>query len=57
MIVFDASGSMAGNTSQGIATTEPRIDEVRSALERVAQRHKVSSCRSPHLWSRTLQSV
>ena len=32
MIVFDASGSMAGNTSQGIATTVPRIDEVRSAL-------------------------
>ena len=35
MIVFDASGSMAGNTSQGIATTEPRIDEVRSALGNV----------------------
>jgi Ca-activated chloride channel homolog len=35
MIVFDASGSMAGNTSQGIATTVPRIDEVRSALAQV----------------------
>lgn len=35
MIVFDASGSMAGNTSQGIATTIPRIDEVRSALAQV----------------------
>ena len=35
MIVFDASGSMAGNTSQGIATTVPRIDEVRAALAEV----------------------
>jgi Ca-activated chloride channel family protein len=32
MIVFDASGSMAGNVNQGIATTIPRIDEVRGAL-------------------------
>jgi Ca-activated chloride channel family protein len=32
MIVFDASGSMAGNVDQGIATTIPRIDEVREAL-------------------------
>lgn len=35
MIVFDASGSMAGNMYQGIATTRPRIDEVRKALSRV----------------------
>ncbi len=35
MIVFDASGSMAGNLDQGIATLKPRIDEVRSALAAV----------------------
>ncbi len=35
MIVFDASGSMAGNVDQGIATTVPRIDEVREALATV----------------------
>ena len=35
MLVFDASGSMAGNLNQGIATTIPRIDEVRSALAKV----------------------
>lgn len=35
MIVFDASGSMAGNMNQGIATTIPRINEVRKALSRV----------------------
>ena len=35
MIVFDASGSMAGNVGQGIATIKPRIDEVRSALAKV----------------------
>ena len=35
MLVFDASGSMAGNLGQGIATTMPRIHEVRSALARV----------------------
>jgi Ca-activated chloride channel homolog len=35
MIVFDASGSMAGNVNQGIATIKPRIDEVRSALGKV----------------------
>ena len=35
MIVFDASGSMAGNVDQGIATIKPRIDEVRSALAKV----------------------
>jgi Ca-activated chloride channel homolog len=35
MIVFDASGSMAGNLNQGIATLKPRIDEVRSALAEV----------------------
>jgi Ca-activated chloride channel family protein len=32
MIVFDASGSMAGNVGQGIGTTIPRIDEARHAL-------------------------
>ena len=32
MIVFDASGSMAGNVGQGIGTTIPRIDEARRAL-------------------------
>ena len=35
MLVFDASGSMAGNLNQGIATTKPRIEEVRAALKRV----------------------
>jgi Ca-activated chloride channel homolog len=35
MLVFDASGSMAGNLNQGIATTKVRIDEVRAALARV----------------------
>jgi Ca-activated chloride channel family protein len=35
MIVFDASGSMAGNLDQGIATTIPRINEVRAALAAV----------------------
>jgi Ca-activated chloride channel family protein len=35
MLVFDASGSMAGNLNQGIATTIPRINEVRSALAEV----------------------
>jgi Ca-activated chloride channel family protein len=35
MLVFDASGSMAGNLNQGIATTLPRINEVRSALAKV----------------------
>ncbi len=35
MLVFDASGSMAGNVNQGIATITPRIDVVRSALAKV----------------------
>jgi len=35
MLVFDASGSMAGNLNQGIATIKPRIAEVRAALARV----------------------
>jgi Ca-activated chloride channel family protein len=35
MLVFDASGSMAGNIDSGIATTRPRIDEVRRALKTV----------------------
>jgi Ca-activated chloride channel family protein len=35
MLVFDASGSMAGNLNQGISTIVPRIDEVRSALAEV----------------------
>lgn len=35
MIVFDASGSMAGNLGQGIMTEKPRIYEVRKALARV----------------------
>ena len=35
MIVFDASGSMAGNLDQGIATQKPRIDEVRTALAEI----------------------
>ena len=35
MIVFDASGSMAGNLGQGIMTEKPRIFEVRRALSRV----------------------
>jgi Ca-activated chloride channel family protein len=35
ILVFDASGSMAGNINQGIATTIPRINVVRSALAKV----------------------
>ena len=35
MIVFDASGSMAGVVGAGVATTISRIDEVRSALAAV----------------------
>ena len=35
MLVFDASGSMAGNVTQGIGKTIPRINEVRAALTRV----------------------
>jgi Ca-activated chloride channel family protein len=35
MIVFDASGSMAGNTVQGLFNTITRIDEVRKALAQV----------------------
>jgi Ca-activated chloride channel homolog len=35
MLVFDASGSMAGNLNQGIATIKPRINEVRAALAQV----------------------
>jgi Ca-activated chloride channel homolog len=35
MLVFDASGSMAGNVNQGIATIMPRIDAVRFALATV----------------------
>jgi Ca-activated chloride channel family protein len=35
MYVFDASGSMAVNVNQGIATIIPRIDEVKAALSKV----------------------
>jgi Ca-activated chloride channel family protein len=35
MLVFDASGSMAGNEMLGIATTVTRIDKVRRALAKV----------------------
>jgi len=35
MIVFDASGSMAGNTVQGLFSDRSRIDEVRIALAQV----------------------
>ncbi len=35
MIVFDASGSMAGNTVQGLFSDVTRIDEVRKALAHV----------------------
>ena len=35
MIVFDASGSMAGNTVQGLFSDRTRIDEVRHALAQV----------------------
>lgn len=38
MIVFDASGSMAGNEKLGIATTVTRIDNVRKALAQVLPR-------------------
>ena len=35
MIVFDASGSMSGNTVQGLFSDVTRIDEVRKALSQV----------------------
>ncbi len=35
MIVFDASGSMAGNTVQGLFSDKTRIGEVRAALSAV----------------------
>ena len=35
MIVFDASGSMAGNMVQGLFSAVTRIDEVRKALAQV----------------------
>jgi len=35
MIVFDASGSMSGNTVQGLFSAITRIDEVRKALAQV----------------------
>jgi Ca-activated chloride channel family protein len=35
MIVFDASGSMAGNTVQGLFSDKTRIDELRKALGEV----------------------
>src|SRR5687768_5343681 len=35
MIVFDASGSMAGNMVQGLFSAVTRIDEVRKALGQV----------------------
>jgi len=35
MIVFDASGSMSGNTVQGLFSNVTRIDEVREALAQV----------------------
>ncbi|HUW74469.1 MAG TPA: VWA domain-containing protein [Methyloceanibacter sp.] len=35
MIVFDASGSMAGNTVQGLFSAITRIDEVRKSLAQV----------------------
>src|ERR1044071_1502527 len=35
IIVFDASGSMAGNTVQGLFSDITRIDEVRKALAQV----------------------
>jgi Ca-activated chloride channel homolog len=38
MIVFDASGSMAGNTVQGLFSDVTRIDEVRKALGQVLPR-------------------
>lgn len=38
MIVFDASGSMAGNTVQGLFSDITRIDEVRKALAQVLPR-------------------
>jgi Ca-activated chloride channel family protein len=45
MIVFDASGSMAGNTVQGLFSDVTRIDEVRKALGQVlpgaAKRRKI----------------
>jgi hypothetical protein len=46
MIVFDASGSMAGNVGQGIGTTIPRIDEARHALAEVLPSF-VASASSP----------
>ena len=55
MIVFDASGSMAGNVNQGIATIIPRIDEGREALSPgLAERYAISSRGSHHFRSRAL---
>ena len=57
MIVFDASGSMAGNVDQGIATIKPRIDEARHALSSVLPHNPLSSRRSHHLRPRGIQSM
>ena len=46
MIVFDASGSMAGNTVQGLFSAVTRIDEVRKALAEVLPNAAVSQNRA-----------
>src|SRR6185312_15048105 len=58
MIVFDASGSMAGNVSQGIATIKPRIDEARHrACHGPATRDTAWPRWSHHLWPWRLQPM
>ena len=58
MLVFDASGSMAGNLNQGIATTIPRINEVRSALAKVLpSHHPLPPGRAHHLRARAVSAM
>ena len=52
MIVFDASGSMAGTVGLGIATPVTRIDEVRTALGAVLPAGGIDQ-----LWSGALSAM
>ena len=59
MIVFDASGSMAGSLAEGIGAKVRRIDEVRKALAQALPRVMLalSPDRSHHLWAGLLQAM
>ena len=58
MIVFDASGSMAGNVGLGVGTTGSRGLIKRDAPSPgFAERHPISPRGSHHLWSRPLPTV